>query len=257
MSSLLGVTGLRKSFGGVKAVAGADFTVAEGEIVGLIGPNGAGKTTTFDLVAGDVPADTGTVTFAGQIISGWPSHKIARAGLVRTYQTPRTFNQMSVWENLLFAGDARIAERFWVSLLALPQCAKREQELAVRATEVLDFLELDHTADLPAGSLSGGQRKLLELARAMMREPRLILLDEPFAGVAPELRRKIAEKLKDLKQQGHTIVLIEHDLGTVMSLVDTLIVMHLGAVLTAGDPVSVRQDERVLEAYLGRAHARV
>lgn len=254
MSSLLDVRGLRKSYGGVNAVADANLTVTEGEIVGLIGPNGAGKTTTFDLVAGDVRADRGAVTFAGQVISGWPSYKIAQAGLVRTYQTPRTFNQMSVWENLLFAGDARTAEHFWVSLLALPQCGRRERELAERATAVLDFLELDHTADLSAGSLSGGQRKLLELARAMMRDPRLLLLDEPFAGVAPELRRKIAEKLRDLRRRGHTIVLIEHDLETVMSLVDTLIVMHLGAVLTAGDPTSVRQDERVLEAYLGRAH---
>ncbi len=249
--SLLEVAGLRKRFGAVTAVDGATFNIEKGQIAGLIGPNGAGKTTTFDLVSGNSTPDGGTVTFDGRSITGWRAYRVAQAGLVRTFQTPRTFDHMSVWENLLFAGADHPGEGFWAGVLTLPSSRRREQKIEDQAGQVLEFLEITHVADLPAGSLSGGQRKLLELARVLMRNPQMILLDEPFAGVAPELTGKIVEKLRELHRAGRTILLIEHDLETVMSLVDLLIVMHLGTVLTAGDPVAVRQDERVLEAYLG------
>ena len=255
MSALLEVEGLRKGFGPLQAVDGADFSVATGSITGLIGPNGAGKTTTFDLVSGRVGPDSGRVMFAGDDVTGMKAHRLAKAGLVRTFQIPRAFQRMTVWENLLFAGTDHPGENFWAGVLSTPASRRREREVAARANEVLVFLEINHVTDLPASSLSGGQRKLLELARALMREPKLILLDEPFAGVAPSLTAKIAGKLEDLRQQGMTILLVEHDLEMVMRLVDELVVMHLGSVLVSGDPTSVRSDNRVLEAYLGGAHA--
>jgi branched-chain amino acid transport system ATP-binding protein len=254
MTTLLQAQGLRKSFAGVHAVAGADFSVQEGSITGLIGPNGAGKTTTFDLVAGSVAVDSGRVSFAGRDITSWSADRVARAGLLRTFQIPRTFNRMTVWENLLFAGDRHPGEHLLVGMFAAPGTRRREREIRSRAGEVLEFLQIEHVADDAAGTLSGGQRKLLELGRALMQRPRMLLLDEPFAGVAPALRREISDLLRTLQQQGHTILLIEHDLDAVMRLVDHLVVMHLGSVLVAGEPHAVRNDERVLEAYLGGRH---
>jgi branched-chain amino acid transport system ATP-binding protein len=254
VTALLQVTELRKTFGVVRAVAGATFSVQAATITGLIGPNGAGKTTTFDLVSGRVAPDSGTVEFAGQDVTSTPAHRLAQLGLVRTFQIPRTFPRMTVWDNLLFAGADHPGEGFWSGVLSTPASRRREREISERAGEVLHFLEIDHVADLPASSLSGGQRKLVELARALMRQPQLILLDEPFAGVAPALKAKIAEKLMELRAQGMTILLVEHDLETVMRLVDELVVMHRGAVLVSGDPATVRADQRVLDAYLGGAH---
>jgi branched-chain amino acid transport system ATP-binding protein len=254
MNALLEVREVRKAFGGVKAVNGATFTVAPGSITGLIGPNGAGKTTTFDLISGRTACDGGTVQFDGKNVTGNPIHKLSCAGLVRTFQIPRAFQRMTAWENLLFSGTNHPGEGFWAGLISTGSSRRREKEVAARADEVLTFLEIDHIANLSAGSLSGGQRKLLELGRALMRDPKLIMLDEPFAGVAPALTGKIAQKLVELREQGMTIVLVEHDLETVMRLVDHLVVMHMGAVLVAGDPSVVRTDERVLEAYLGAAH---
>jgi ABC-type branched-subunit amino acid transport system ATPase component len=254
MTALLEVTDLRKSFGGLHAVDGATFSVPGSLITGLIGPNGAGKTTTFDLVAGSQQTDAGTVVFDGTDIGALPAHRRAQAGLVRTFQIPRAFQRMTVWENLLFAATDHPGEKFWAGLLSTGASRRREKEIADVADGVLEFLEITHVADLSAGSLSGGQRKLLELGRALMRQPKMVLLDEPFAGVAPALTAKIAGKLEELRSQGLTILLVEHDLETVMRLVDKLIVMHLGQVLVEGDPATVRADERVLEAYLGASH---
>lgn len=255
MTALLAATDLHKSFNGVHAVAGATFAVAEGSITGLIGPNGAGKSTTFDLVSGRVRPDSGTVHLAGRDVTGLPPHRLAGRGLGRTFQIPRAFLRMTVWENLLFAGTHHPGEHFWSGVLASPASRRRERSVADKAGEVLAHLEIEHVADLPAGSLSGGQRKLLELARVLMLDPEVLLLDEPFAGVAPALTAKIAGKLVQLRDAGMTIVLVEHDLETVMRLVDHLVVMHLGSVLVAGDPATVRVDERVLTAYLGGTHA--
>jgi ABC-type branched-subunit amino acid transport system ATPase component len=254
MTPLFEVSDLRKSFGGLHAVDGATFSVPPSLITGLIGPNGAGKTTTFDLVAGSTQADAGRVLFDGVDIGGLPAHRRAQAGLVRTFQIPRAFHRMTVWENLLFAATDHPGEGFWSGVLSTGGSRRREQEIARVADGVLDFLEITHVADLSAGSLSGGQRKLLELGRALMRQPKMVMLDEPFAGVAPALTAKIAGKLEELRGQGLTILLIEHDLETVMRLTDKLVVMHLGKVLVEGDPATVRSDERVLEAYLGVSH---
>ncbi|MDP8957869.1 MAG: ABC transporter ATP-binding protein [Actinomycetota bacterium] len=250
MSEMLEVRGLVHSFGALRAVDGAGFTVAAGSIAGLIGPNGAGKSTTFDLITGRLAPDAGRVLFGGKDVTGWPSERLARQGLVRTFQVPRVFTRMSVWENLLFAAE-QPGEGFWRSLLRPGALTARERDIARRAEEVLGFLELDRVADLPAAALSGGQRKLLELARVLMLQPQLILLDEPTSGVAPALTRKLADHLATLRGRGLTLVVVEHDLNLVMSLVDHLVVMHLGRVLIQGDPDLVTEDQRVLDAYLG------
>lgn len=250
---LLRAEDLHKSFGGVHAVTGATFTVEPTSITGLIGPNGAGKTTTFDLICRKTRADSGKVIFNGEDVSNFTIHRLAGAGLVRTFQIPRSFQRMTVWENMMFAGTNHPGEGFIAGVLSTRASRARERQIEARVREVLQFLEIEHIADLTAGSLSGGQRKLLELGRALMREPHLIMLDEPFAGVAPALTKKIAQKLTELRDQGTTIVLVEHDLETVMRLVDHLVVMHMGSVLVSGDPGLVRSDERVLEAYLGGA----
>lgn len=252
---ILRLEDVRKSFGGVQAVRGASFSVAAGSITGLIGPNGAGKTTTFDLINQRTPVDAGKVWFDGEDVTGCSTHHVARQGLVRTFQVPRAFVQMTVWENLLFAGANQPGERFWRGLLRDQATRHRERELAAQAGDVLAFLELEEVADLPAASLSGGQRKLLELARALMSDPKMIMLDEPTAGVAPALTEKLVGHLRRLRDGGTTLLIVEHDLDMVLRLVDHLVVMHIGAVLLEGEPDAVRQDERVLDAYLGGTRA--
>lgn len=254
---LLAVDGLRKAFDGLVAVDDATFDVADGSVTGLIGPNGAGKSTAFDLVSGRIPPDGGGVRFGGADITGRAGHLVARAGLVRTFQIPRAFARLTVWENLLFAGVDQPGESFWRGVVRTRAARARERELAGEAGDVLSFVELDALADQPAASLSGGQRKLLELGRALLCRPRMLLLDEPFAGVAPALTGRIVDHLAALRDRGVTLLIVEHDLATLTRLVDRLIVMHLGSVLVSGDPSRVREDPRVLEAYLGGgAHVR-
>lgn len=248
---LLRVVDLRRSFGGVHAVTQATFDVPRGSITGLIGPNGAGKSTTFDLIAGRTSSDGGRVNFDGADISNLQPDAIAARGLVRTFQIPRTFTKMTVWENLLFSADRQPGEGFWQGLLGSRAVRRREAEIAAKADEVLAFIDLSHMADSAAASLSGGQRKLLELGRVLMRQPQMILLDEPTAGVAPALTRSLVNHLESLRQDGMTLLIVEHDLNLIMRLVDHLVVMHLGSVLVEGPPETVRQDPRVLESYLG------
>jgi len=248
------VDDVTRTFGGLVAVQVEHLEFQRGCITGLIGPNGAGKTTLFNLLTGFDQPNSGRWTFDGKSLAKLPPHRVARLGVVRTFQIPRAFLRMTVWENLLFAGTEHPGEHFWAGLLGTPGSRRREREVAERADEVLAYLEIEQVADLPASSLSGGQRKLLELGRSLMLDPTLLLLDEPFAGVAPALTAKIADKLAQLRASGTTILLVEHDLETVMRLVDHLVVMHLGAVLVAGDPATVRSDDRVLTAYLGGAH---
>jgi branched-chain amino acid transport system ATP-binding protein len=250
---LLAVKGLSRRFGGVRAVDGVTFEVPSGGITGLIGPNGAGKTTAFDLITGHRLPDSGQIRFGDEDVTRWPADRRARAGLLRTFQITRPFPRMSVWENLLVAGSDAADETVLAAMLGRDRA--RERELAAHADELLEFLTLTQVADQPAAALSGGQRKLLELGRVLMRRPRLVLLDEPTAGVAPELRAQLASRLRQLHDSGLTLLIVEHDLGFLMELVDRLVVMHLGAVLIEGDPESARADERVLEAYLGGVHA--
>jgi neutral amino acid transport system ATP-binding protein len=249
---ILEVRELTHSFGGVRALDGASFDVAAGSITSLIGPNGAGKSTAFNVVSGFLRSERGTVRLEGREIQRLPPHKIARAGLVRTFQTARTLARMTVLDNVMLAAPGNGGER--LSRAALGRWAWRAQEDAIRARarELLELVRLDRLAGDLAGTLSGGQRKLLDFARALMAEPRVMLLDEPMAGVNPALGAQLLEHILELRErEGITFLLVEHDLDLVTRASDRVIVMSDGRVISEGTPAEIRADPRVVDAYLG------
>ena len=249
MRRLLEVHDVVHAFGGVRAVDGASFGVEEGSITGLIGPNGAGKSTLFNCVSGFLRAQSGRVTLDDRRIDRLSPHRIARAGLVRTFQTPRALTRMTVAENVLLAAPRHPGEHLG------RRGAGREGEARARAAELLALVGLDMHADALAGTLSGGQRKLLDLIRALMAEPRLLLLDEPMAGVSPTLRVQLLQHIRELRDRGGiTLLIVEHDLDFVMGASDRIVVMNEGHVIADGTPDEVRSDERVVDAYLGARH---
>ncbi|KAA9397341.1 ABC transporter ATP-binding protein [Haloarcula sp. CBA1130] len=253
-SPLLEVDGLRKEFGGVVAVDGATFSVAEGSLTGLIGPNGAGKSTTFNCITGIHEPTGGRVTFDGQDITGLASYTLANRGLVRTFQIARELSDMTVLENVMLAPGGQVGESVVRSVMPglRDEVIKAEAAVRDRAWETLEFFEIDHLAHENAGNLSGGQRKLLEMARVLMTDPEMILLDEPLAGVNPTLEEKLLERIHELRrEQGLTFLLVEHDMDVIMNNCEHIIVMHQGGVLAEGDAETITSDERVLEAYLG------
>ncbi len=253
---LLSIQGLVKDFGGLRAVNRCSFDVQAGSITGLIGPNGAGKTTLFSLISGFYRPDAGRVYLDGEDVTGLPSHLIFRKGLCRTFQIPREHKSMTVTENLMLVPKGQIGETFWNPIVRPGAVRRQERELREKAREVLEFVELTHMADQPAGAMSGGQKKLLELARTLMADPKIVLLDEPGAGVNPTLMGKIREKIRVLnKDRGITFLLIEHDMPLVMELCDPVVVMNQGSKLVEGPPAVVKTDPRVLEAYLGGQYA--
>lgn len=249
---MLSVRELSKKFGGIKAVHACSFEVQRGSITGLIGPNGAGKTTLFDLVSGFLRPDAGEVWFDGRRIDGLPAHAIARLGLVRTFQIPRELKGMTVLENLMLARPAQRGERLLCAWFS-PRAVRREEETFAKAQSVLEFLGLKHLAREYAGNLSVGQKKLLEIGRGLMAEPKMVLLDEPAAGVNPSLMHQIVEYIKELQRNGVTFLLIEHNMDVVMNVCDKVVVMSQGARLAEGSPEEIRRDPAVLEAYLGGA----
>ena len=250
-SSGLALDGVTRHFGGHRAVEGVSFRVRPGTITGLIGPNGAGKTTLFNLIAGAQRPTAGRIALGERRLDGRPPHRVLRAGVARTFQIPRPFAAMSVLENLMLAGQDQAGERFWTNWLRPGAVAASERALRERARELLAFVGLEALAGAPARVLSGGQRKLLELARALMTAPRLLLLDEPAAGVNPTLVDTIAERIVALNRHGLTVLLIEHNLDLVMRLCRPVLVMAGGRLLLEDDPEAVRRDPRVIEAYLG------
>ena len=249
--TLLEASDLTKTFGSIRALDGASLAVEHGELVGIIGPNGAGKTTLFNCLSGVLESDGGRVYFDGQDITDVEPHLLARRGMVRTFQQTRELSTMSVGENMLLPAPDHPGERAHHALLRTDASAEREAEAYEQATELLDLFDLKSMRAEYAGSLSGGQRKLLELARALMLEPDLLLLDEPFAGVNPTLTKEIAEHIQSLNDDGLTLVIIEHELETLTDLVDRLIVLTNGSVLTTGTPEEILEDQRVIDAYLG------
>ncbi len=249
----LRVEGLEKSFGGITAVDGASFQVEQGSLTGLIGPNGAGKSTTFNLITGMYTPDAGTVTFNGEDITGMEPYTIANRGLVRTFQIARELKDMTVLENMMLAPKGQAGESLWRSVTPgiRGKVVEQEEELLERAWETLEFFEIDHIAEEYAGNLSGGQRKLLEMARALLTDPDMLLLDEPFAGVNPSLEKRLLTHIHELREEGYTFLLVEHDMDLIMNNCEHVIVLHQGKVLTEGTPADIKSNEEVIEAYLG------
>ena len=246
---------ISKSFGGHRAVDAVSFAIGQGTITGLIGPNGAGKTTLFNCLAGLFKPTSGRLDLAGERIDGLSPDRIFQKGLARTFQIPRPFPEMTVLENVLVAPLDQEGERFWANWLTPGRVAAQERALIAKARHWIDFVGLSALADQPARVLSGGQRKLLELARVLVAEPRLILLDEPGAGVNPRLLDTIVDRIVTLNRGGVTFLIIEHNMDLVMSLCDPVLVMAGGRLLMSGSPEAVREDARVVEAYLGGAIA--
>jgi neutral amino acid transport system ATP-binding protein len=251
---ILEVEGVVKRFGGIHAVDGASFEVKEGSITALIGPNGAGKTTLFNVITGFQRGDSGVVSFRRKPILGRPPHAIARLGMVRTFQITKALARMPVIDNMMLAAPDQPGERLRNVVLRPRLVRARETEVRERAMDLLKVFDLDRLASEYAGTLSGGQRKLLELARALMTSPQLLLLDEPMAGINPVLAARLLDHMKRLRSElGVTFLFIEHDMEVVMGHSDRVVVMAEGTVIAEGAPEEVRRDQRVIDAYLGAA----
>jgi branched-chain amino acid transport system ATP-binding protein len=248
---MLELQGVSKAFGGHRAVDGLSLSIERGRITGLIGPNGAGKTTLFNLIAGAMTLTEGRILLDGTRIDGLRADRIFRAGLARTFQIPRPFPEMTVLENVMLAPPGQLGEAVLRAWLTPGAVRAQERRLRDQAMACLDFVGLTRLAQDPARVLSGGQRKLLELARVLVAEPSVILLDEPGAGVAPALLDTIVEKIAALNRDGVTILIIEHNMNLVMGLCDPVVVMAQGRLLIQGPPQMVQADPRVIEAYLG------
>ena len=249
--TLLAVEGVRRSFGSLVAVDGVSFGIEAGEIVGMIGPNGAGKTTTFNCISSVIDSDAGTVRFDGADVTGVPPYALARRGMVRTFQQTRELETVTVADNMLLAAPEHPGEHAWHAVGRTSTSAQREAAARERAMELLEVFDIAGMVEEYAGNLSGGQRKLLELARSLMLDPKLLMLDEPFAGVNPSLTNEIVGHIEALNDDGMTLLIIEHELETLTDLVDRLIVLADGQVLATGPPAAIMENEEVIDAYLG------
>lgn len=247
--SLLSCEGMSRSFGGVQAVDEATLEIPTGTITGLIGPNGAGKSTLVNLLSGHVRPERGRVRFNGAEVTGLPPYRLARAGLIRTFQLSSEFPQMTVLENMLVS-PKQVGTAFFPAVFWRRSWRRQEESLVLRACELLKGFELIDLADEYAGNLSGGQKRLLEIARSLMADPALLVLDEPMAGIAGVLIDRLVEHVIELNRSGLSFLIVEHDLEVIERLCPLVYVMSQGAVLAHGSMEQLRQDERVLEAYL-------
>lgn len=253
MEAILQIQDVRATFGGLHALDGASFSVARGKTTGLIGPNGAGKTTLFNAITGLLPQAQGQVHFDGAAIGGLRPERITSKGLIRTFQLARGCPRMTVFEHLMLYGQNQPGEGFWAGLWGGPAVKAREHELREKAWAMARRLKLDHVLDNLVPALSGGQKKLLEIGRALLAQPKMILLDEPMAGVNPTLVGQIAEQLEAVRDEGITVLIIEHDMSLIRRLSDEVIVMAEGKYLTHGSFQDVTSDGRVQSSYLGRS----
>ncbi len=248
---ILEVRDLTKSFGGVKAVNHCTLACRENSITAIIGPNGAGKSTLFNLIAGLIAPDSGTITFRGHHLEDALAYERPAYGLVKTFQIPREFGGLTVLENVMVAAQGQPGENPVRSLLGTQRVWRAEKDTEERARVLIDYVGLGALAEEPSKVLSGGQRKLLELARALMVDPEMILLDEPVAGVNPTMAARLMELVQNLRAGGKTFLFIEHDMDIVMAHSDTVIVMHEGRPIAEGQPSDIRTDPRVVSVYLG------
>ena len=252
LNNLISVKNLKKSFGGITAVDIKELSFIEGELTSVIGPNGAGKTTFFDLISGFQNANSGDIFLKEKNISNSQPYKIARMGMVRTFQLTKVFDRMTVMENLLFSGSDVNNDSFLRSILKLNSQKVYENSLKDKANEIMNDLNIGHMADSYARELSGGQKKLLELARAIINEPEILLLDEPLAGVNPKLAEDILSLIKKLSEDGITIVMVEHNIEAVMKISERVVVLAEGSLIADGSPNEIRTNKNVIEAYLGK-----
>ena len=244
---------ITRSFGGLTAVNVAHLEIQRGSITALIGPNGAGKTTFFNLLTGYDSPNSGSWTFNGQSLNGVPPHKVARLGMVRTFQLTKALYRLTVLENMALGARGQKGESVFTSLFPWLWRAQ-EQEIQEKAISILANFKLIDKKDDFAAALSGGQRKLLEMARALMVEPEMVMLDEPMAGVNPALKQSLLEHIKELRNEGKTVLFVEHDMDMVHEISDWVVVMSQGEVIAEGTPASVMKNEQVIEAYLGAHH---
>jgi len=244
-----------RTFGGLRAVQVSRLEVQRGAITALIGPNGAGKTTLFNLLTGFDRADAGSWSFEGRSLAGLPAYRVARAGMVRTFQLTKSLTLLTVLENLKLASRQQTGERFFTALVH-PLWRAREESIERLADEMLARFQLDRMRDEFAGTLSGGQRKLLELARALMVRPAMIMLDEPTAGINPALTQSLLRHIQQLRDEGMTILFVEHDMDVVMGISDWVVCMAEGRVIAEGPAASIGSNHAVIDAYLGAHHGR-
>jgi branched-chain amino acid transport system ATP-binding protein len=253
--TLLSLQAVTRKFGGLVAVDAVDLDVAEGGVSAVIGPNGAGKTTLFNLISGFQSPSSGRIVFDGKDIIGRPPEAIAAAGLVRTFQLVQLFQHLSVEENIKVGCHLHTKGGVWSALLRTPSTRRAEQEVDARARELLAFVGLESVAGVEAGALAYGQQRLLEIARALAARPRLLLLDEPAAGLSTDETKRLSSAIRTIAGRGTTVLLIEHDMKLVMNTADSIAVLDFGRKIAEGPPARVREDRAVVAAYLGTAHA--